>query len=161
MRIEVRRAVLDDIAGIQSLARLAHIQTPGNVAQLRFFERVYSTESLTRSIQNRGAHLLVAINDDQIVGMCGFGSPLLDECEDRKEIHRLFVLPERAREGIGGRLIEGVVTALRDEPMVRRVSIYVNRHDAARLAFFKKYGFTHQPAEDQGSDYYLERQLDT
>lgn len=160
MIIEVRRAVLTDIPGIQSLARLVHIHTPDNAAQVRFFERIYSTESLTRSIQNRGANLLIAVSDGQIVGLCGFGSPLMDECEDRKEIHRLFVLPERAREGIGGRLIEGVVMALRAEPMVRRVSIYVNRYDSARLAFFKKYGFVHIPTEDQGSDYYLEHQLD-
>jgi hypothetical protein len=60
--------------------------------------RVYSEESLKRILLNKGVTLLVAEVDGTIAGLCQFGSPLLDDCEDRKEIHRLLIHPDYCRQ---------------------------------------------------------------
>ena len=161
----IRKAVEGDIAGIRSLAEATLRQTivttkvenPGKVE--RTLERIYSEDRLRRSIKSSGTTLLVAEKDAKIVGLCQFGSPLMDECEDRKEIHRLLVHPEYCRQGIGTQFVEAVEDALNDNVDVARISVYVNPSDIARIQFFSALGFHHEVTEDKDNEWYLELEL--
>lgn len=161
----IRKAVENDIAGIRSLAEatlrqtMAATQIENPTYVERTLERIYSEDRLRRSIKSSGTTLLVAEKDNIIVGLCQFGSPLMDECEDRKEIHRLLVHPDYCRQGIGTQLVEAVEDALSESVDVARVSVYVNPADMARIRFFSTLGFHHEVTEDKDNEWYLELEL--
>lgn len=161
----IRAAREQDIAGIRTLADAAIRQTMAatgiedSAYVDRLLARVYSEDKLRRSIANKKTTLLVADENGAIVGLCQFGSPLLDECEDRKEIHRLLVHPAYCRKGIGGLFIEAIEQSLRGDVVVRRVSVYINPSDIGRLRFFAKHGFYHDQIEDKDGEWYMEKGL--
>jgi ribosomal protein S18 acetylase RimI-like enzyme len=161
----IRKAVEKDIAGIRVLAEATlhqtmaatHLENPAYID--RTLERIYSEDKLRRSINSQGTTILVAEKDDKIVGLCQFGSPLIDECEDRKEIHRLLVHPDYCRQGIGTQFVEAVEDELSEDVEVARVSVYVNPSDMARIRFFTTLGFHHEATEDKDDEWYLELEL--
>jgi len=157
----IRAALENDIAAIQALASvvLRQTATADSVAVDRMLARVYAQDSLRRSIVAGGTTLLVAEHDDALVGLCQFGSPLIDECEDRKEIHRLLIHPGFCRQGIGGQFVAAVEADLREDVAVARVSVYVHPDDMARIRFFAKQGFHHEAVEDKDGEWYMEKDI--
>ena len=162
----IRKATEKDITGIRLLAEATlhqtmaatHLENPAYVD--RMLERIYSEETLRRSIATGGTTLLVAEKDGQIVGLCQFGSPLMDECEDRKEIHRLLIHPDYCRQGIGTQFVEAVEDELSEDVEVARISVYVNPVDIARIRFYAALGFHHEMTEDKDDEWYMELELD-
>jgi ribosomal protein S18 acetylase RimI-like enzyme len=162
----IRKATEQDITGIRHLAEVSlhqtmaatHLENPAYVD--RVLERVYSEEALRRSISTGGTTLLVAEQDGQIVGLCQFGSPLMDECEDRKEIHRLLIHPDYCRQGIGTRFVEAVEDELSEDVGIARISVYVNPADTGRIRFYAALDFYHEMTEDKDGEWYMELELD-
>jgi ribosomal protein S18 acetylase RimI-like enzyme len=134
-----------------------HVENPAYVA--RMLERLYSHASLQRSIENEGTTLFVAEQDAKIVGLCQFGSPLIDECEDRKEIHRLIVHPQYQRQGIGTQFIDAIEDELDEDVDIARISVYVNPSDRARIRFYTTLEFHHEMTEDKDDEWYMELEL--
>lgn len=156
MSFTIRYADEHDIPALQALAQAS---LPTSPERERLLKRVYSEASLKRSILSESATLLLVDNGEIIVGMCHFGSPLLDECEDRKEIHRLLVHPDFCRQGIGSEMIWAVEDDLEEEAEVQRISVYVDPADKIRLRFFGKHGFHHDQLEDKDDLWYMEKDL--
>jgi N-acetylglutamate synthase-like GNAT family acetyltransferase len=153
--LQVRPATPSDIAPIQALADVIYSAQFGDEAQKkRFLERMYSEKSLQRSIANQGTGYYVAIADETLVGLTHFGSPLMDECTDRKEVHRLFVHPRYIRRGIGGQLLVAMTQHYKNDPDVRKFFVYI-QNDSVREAFFGKYGFVHLPEQDKDTERYF------
>ncbi len=157
--INVRPAVEQDIAGIQQLAQTVLVaQYDADRAQ-RLLQRVYSTGSLTRTLHSEGVSLLVAESGAEIVGVCKYGSPLMDDCEDRKEIHRLFVHPEYMTSGIDSQFLSAIEADLRDEVDVQRISVYIQPDNEAAYDFYVENGFHHEMVEDKDGEWYMEKTL--
>jgi ribosomal protein S18 acetylase RimI-like enzyme len=163
MTLIINEAAETDIAGMQTLAeeyfRQAFAADHDEAYISRFLNRVYSEASLKRAIQSDGATFLVARDDDGIVGLCNFGSPLLDDCRERKEIFRLFVHPQRCRQGTGGKLIAETVKRLGQTGIVNECIVYVETADTIRQNFYQKYKFRHQPARDTDGNWCLVRNI--
>lgn len=161
----IRKADENDITGIRALAE-AYLRQTMAATQIenptygdRMLERIYSEASLQRSITNAGTTLLLAEMDEKVVGLCQFGSPLLDDCEDRKDIHRLLIHPEYCRRGIGTQFIDAVEDELSEDVDIARISVYVPLSDMARIRFYAALGFHHEMTEDKDGEWYMELDL--
>lgn len=162
MNAMIRSATTADIAGIQTLAsRVLALEITDTAALERYLKRIYSAESLLRALESEGVTTLVAEQDGQIVGLCSYGSPLMDDCEDLKEIHRLFVHPDYTKQGIGTAFVELIEDDLLDdeEADILRMSVYIKPDDKARLRFYAKLGFHHDLIEDKEGEWYMEKEL--
>jgi N-acetylglutamate synthase-like GNAT family acetyltransferase len=153
--VQVRFATFGDIEPIQAFADVIYSAQFSDEAQKkRFLERMYSEKSLQRSIANQGTGYYVAYADDTLVGLTHFGSPLMDECTDRKEVHRLFVHPHYTRRSIGGQLLGAMTQHYKNDPDVQKFFVYI-QNDSVREAFFGKYGFIHHPDQDKDDERYF------
>jgi len=85
------------------------------------------------------------------VGLLNFGAPLFDDCQERKEIYRLYVHPESTRQGIGGALLATMVETL-NSTVVNEVIVYQPLDNAIGRAFYEKYGFVHDELRDKAGD---------
>jgi ribosomal protein S18 acetylase RimI-like enzyme len=156
MTFTIRFADEHDIAALQALAHAALPATPANA---RLLKRIYSENSLRRSINSESTTLIVADSGDQLVGMCHFGAPLLDDCEERREIHRLLIHPDYVRQGIASELLWEVEDDVSQDAVVLRLSVYVDPSDKPRLRFYGKHGFHHDQIEDKDDLWYMEKDL--
>src|SRR5689334_21900290 len=104
MSVTVRKAEEKDIPAIKNLVK-AVLEESDEETFKRLFKRVYSEEALQKSLRSTGASMILAEMDTKVAGLCQFGSPLIDDCEDRKEIHRLYVHPDYLKEGVGEALV--------------------------------------------------------
>lgn len=153
--LTVRLAAPPDIPAIQQLAHAVY--TTGiadEVGRQRRLERLYNPASLSHSIANEATALYLAHTDHEVVGLTHFGSPLLEECANRKEIHRLLVHPAYTRRGTGGQLLQAMVAHHQHQPLVRQFFVYVPAADEARAAFYRRYGFQRLSSQDRDEDRY-------
>jgi ribosomal protein S18 acetylase RimI-like enzyme len=128
---------------------------PDDNQRRRFLERVYSERSLQRSIENEATVFYVAHDGEQVVGLAHMGSPLTEECTDRKEIHRLLVHPDFVRQGIGQMFIEAMVAHYKSDLRVRQFFVYVPPTDEARAAFYRKLGYQRLSTQDRDGERYF------
>lgn len=158
MHLTITQATPANIPGIQALANMVFRQAmvaDHDAAYIeRFLQRVYSENSLKRTIENGSTTFLVATTPDTLVGMLQFGSPLFDDCEERKEIHKLYIHPDYTRQGIGGQLLTEMLRQLQATEIVREVFAYVKADDIARQQFYQKYQFGHIPTQDKHDEHY-------
>lgn len=161
--LAARRAIPDDADAIHEFAsrivRAEMANTHPASAIERFISRVYAPDSIRRSIESEGSQILLAFVDAQIVGLCTVGSPLMDDCEDRKEIHRLLIDPAHDFNAVGAALLAAVENQFNEDADVWRISVYVSPDDAARVRFFAKMGFHHELVEDKDDLWYMEKDL--
>ncbi|GEM_PF-2315761 len=150
--VTIHPAALDEIAGIQAVAQHIYRQQYADATQAdRLYKRAFSETSLQRAIGNASSWYYTARTEDTIVGLFHFGSPLLDDCEERKEIYRLYVHPEHTRQGIGGSFIQAMVDILKPS-VVNEVIVYQPLTNTIGAAFYEKYGFVHDPLRDKSGD---------
>lgn len=159
MTISVRKAEEKDIPAIQELVKVV-LADSDEATQKRLFKRVYSEEALQKSLRSTGASMILAEAEDTLAGLCQYGSPLMDDCEDRKEIHRLYVHPDYLKAGAGEALVKAVEDALNSDAKVKRVSVYVNPDtQMALVRFYAAQGFHHDQIEDKDDEWYMEKPL--
>jgi N-acetylglutamate synthase-like GNAT family acetyltransferase len=159
MSITVRKAEEKDIPAIQELVK-AVLAESDSASLKRLFSRVYSQEALQKSLRSPGASMILAEGEDKLAGLCQFGSPLMDDCEDRKEIHRLYVHPDYLKAGAAEALLKAVEADLKPDVEVKRVSVYVNPDkQPAMLRFYAAQGFHHDQIDDKDDEWYMEKPL--
>lgn len=159
MSITVRKAEEKDIPAIQELVK-AILAENDEASLKRLFKKVYSEEALQKSLRSTGASMILAEDEGKLAGLCQFGSPLMDDCEDRKEIHRLYVHPDYLKAGAGEALVKAVEDDLKPDVEVKRVSVYVNPDkQMAMVRFYAAQGFHHDQIEDKDDDWYMEKPL--
>lgn len=124
----------------------------------RFFRRAFTEKSLLSAIRNQGAVYLVAYEDERIVGVCHFGSPLFDDCETRKELYYIYVHPDYWQQGIGTALLDELAVQLRPQRKTE-VFTYLDPRNIGAQAFFEDSGFVHVLSEDKDGELYLRKVL--
>jgi ribosomal protein S18 acetylase RimI-like enzyme len=151
-QVTIHPTTLEEIVGIQALAQSVYRRQYTDIAQAdRLYQRAFSDTSLQRAIQNGAAWYYTALSGDTIVGLINFGAPLFDDCQERKEIYRLYVHPEYERQGVGGALIAAMVETLAPT-VVNEVIVYQPLDNAIGKAFYEKYGFKQDPLRNKSGE---------
>lgn len=138
--IEIREAVTGDAKALAEYAgalfaeRLTtmflHDSPPTQEDQLRFIQ----------GFEAENAHLLVAVARDEIVGMAGFkghGRPQLRHAG----IIGFGVAQPHRRQGVGLRLLNGLITWAEADPLLSRIECDVFATNTAALSLLEKTGF--------------------
>ncbi|MGE5579493.1 MAG: GNAT family N-acetyltransferase [Bacillota bacterium] len=169
LQITVRAATLSDIPFIQDIARRTWTDTYRGViaedAQAAVLGRAYSKEALTVSIGRGQAFLVAEVcggqavpSDPAVDGDSTVDSVPTVHCSNDRlagyvdvdydgrqaNLHRLYVLPEYQRLGLGKRLLqEAVAQTLARLPAGSSCPLvaYVERDNTRARAFYKKMGF--------------------
>ncbi|NJR12492.1 GNAT family N-acetyltransferase [bacterium] len=150
--IVVHAATMNEIEGIQALAQSIYRRQYSDTAQAdRLYKRAFSEASLQRAIASPSSWYYTARRDETVLGLFHFGAPLFDDCQERKEIYRLFVHPDATRQGIGGSFLAAMV-ALLTPTIVNEVIVYQPLDNAIGRAFYEKYGFVHDPLRDKDNE---------
>lgn len=138
----VRAATTADIPVIQAIARAtwpvsyARMISPAQIAYM--LDLMYGTAALEEQFGAKGHRFLLAEQDGQPVGFAGFehGHRSLP----RTRLHKLYVLPQVQRAGMGLTLLQAVLAeALHAGDTA--VELNVNRNNPAR-DFYARHGFT-------------------
>jgi ribosomal protein S18 acetylase RimI-like enzyme len=139
--MNIRRATLEDILGIQQVAHVSWhsafegIMRPDTRANI--LSEFYSEESLTHSLQRRDSVFLVALERDKVVG---FVQALPRPGNGGYELARLFILPNYQRQGIGRQLLQQVESLLAGQTLWAMVE----KNNQKAVAFCQAMGFCRQ-----------------
>ena len=128
--ITTRKATTADISLINELATEAfpytyrEILTPEQIDYM--MDWMYSPESLRRQMEEEGHHYYLIYKDGQAAGYVS----IQQEGDDLFHLQKIYVLPAFWKDGLGRRLFEVAVNAIRDlHPTPCRMELNVNRHN--------------------------------
>jgi phage shock protein PspC (stress-responsive transcriptional regulator)/GNAT superfamily N-acetyltransferase len=145
--ITTRKATTADISLINELATEAfpytyrEILTPEQIDYM--MDWMYSPESLRRQMEEEGHHYYLIYKDGQAAGYVS----IQQEGDDLFHLQKIYVLPAFWKDGLGRRLFEVAVNAIRDlHPTPCRMELNVNRHNPAR-GFYEHMGITVENVE--------------
>ncbi len=149
----------DEVESLQTLAQ--HIWRtcyPAIIshAQIDYMLAQRYTPALLRQQRAQGDPVFVARDGARLVG---FAHACLTE-EGRCKLDKLYVSPERQRQGVGSRLLTEVQAFARRQGCAT-LFLRVNKHNGAALAAYRKHGFVIQTAltEDIGGGFVMDDYL--
>jgi len=150
----VRRATVSDIPSIQEIARVTWADTYRGIipeeAQAKVLARAYSTESLSTSISRSQAFLVAEVRQAAAEAPVLAGYVDIDFDGKQLNLHRLYVLPQHQRTGLGRRLLDKAVAlaagCTSSAPDLRLVA-HVEKDNHKARAFYKKVGFVEDEEE--------------
>ncbi|WP_435334753.1 GNAT family N-acetyltransferase [Haloarchaeobius sp. TZWWS8] len=141
--VTIRSAALDDVPGIQRVARESwhaahdHILDPAAVD--RQVDEWYATDPVTERVTMTDVHVFVADADDVV----GFASGVAANRADHGELAELatiYVHPDWWGERVGSRLLERVEDEMRERGF-SELSITVLSENQVGLSFYRKHGY--------------------
>ncbi len=164
MTVDIYDAELDDIPEILALIQQVLIQQNGEhneQAVQHAMKQLYTQEALEKTLASDNRHLIVAIIDDTIAGVCQYGIPIMDDCdcEDLRAIHSLFVHPDFEHNEIASALIYDVEESINEDAGVQRLSVFVDEKAMPLIKFYASLGFYHDQVEDSETEWYMEKDL--
>ena len=116
---------------------------PGIVAQ-SYLDKL--TLEKCESIAYKGLdNILVAKDDDQVVGFVGFGKYRNDELPSAGEVFSLYVLSAYYGRGIGYRLMQEALKRLTDYP---QVAVWVLKDNQRAIHFYERCGYRFDGREE-------------
>lgn len=113
----------------------AHVAQVAELEKL-CFSTPWSERSVAVELENPLSYWLVALCDGQVVGYVG-SQTVLDEAD----MMNLAVMPDARRQGIAGKLLDGLLSHLRQEK-VRCLTLEVRASNQAAQALYEAWGFT-------------------
>jgi len=146
--IEIVEAKSQDFSAVKEIAYKTWPDTYGTILtkqQLDYMlDLFYSEEALRKNASEKGHLFFLAKDHDLAVAFVSIEHNYQQQSITR--IHKIYILPETQGQGIGKLLIEKV-EFLANEAKSEKLSLNVNRHNAA-LFFYKKNGFEIVGEED-------------
>ena len=144
--MDVRGAKLGDVESIRDVAERAwDVAYDGILPDEVIDETVedwYSREFVERALSREETVLLVAVEDEEVVG---FAHAVSEEGEEG-DLLRLYVDPDRWDRGIGTRLFERVREELGNAG-IRRLKAMVLAENEIGNAFYRDLGFQREATE--------------
>ncbi len=136
--VVIRKAELADIPVIQRIAFKTWPETFGQILskpQLTYMlDLMYSELSLKEQIKEKGHEFVIS-------GMDGFSSFELNYMENPvTKIHKIYILPTAQGQGVGKALFCHIV-AMAKACSNDTLTLNVNKHNHAAIAFYQKQGF--------------------
>lgn len=135
----IRDATAADFSSIIEIAYKTWPKTYGEIlsaAQLEFMLRLFYNEQALEQNKSNGQHFLIVFEGKNAIAFASYENNYADKTT---HIHKIYVLPELHKRGIGKRLlneIEKRATGFGDQLL----SLNVNRFNNARY-FYEKNGF--------------------
>ena len=145
--VVVRGAVGDDLGGVLSVGHRTWLATYEPIAGPEYvamgLAKWWTSDVVTDSI--RKGRTLVAVKDDEVVGVATFGTQ-----NDAFVMWKLYVLPDYHGHGIGSRLMDAVVDRAREAEHDRIILSYMEGNQLA-ARFYRRHGFVETHRESGGS----------
>lgn len=163
--VTITVAQAEDIAALQVTAAACWWATYGVLLSADFIEtflaRAYNAQVLLQEIANANSYFLIAQHGDALIGFGQVG-PALPR-RDRApvapaDLHRLYLLPQWQRQGIGARLLAELEAWLRAQGHPYYGAYVLAANEPAKH-FYQRQGFAHKPACDIQDEWYLVKQL--
>lgn len=136
--IVLRKAVPIDIPIISDLAEQIWPRTYSSYIseeQLRYMlDKMYNREVLSGQLAD-GHTFLIASEQGNSLGFAGFSE--IDKATKTYKLHKLYVLPDTHRKGLGSLLIKEVIR-LASEDGGKFLQLNVNRNNSAKDFYLKK-----------------------
>ena len=106
-------------------------------------DRFYSEASLLDQMTHQQHQFIIAYEDEEPVAFASYGriGP------DTFKLHKLYILPAMQGKGVGRSLVEHIAAAVKKEGS-EWLTLNVNIHNHAAMAFYERTGFTHFRSED-------------
>ncbi|MBP7831438.1 MAG: GNAT family N-acetyltransferase [Candidatus Pacebacteria bacterium] len=86
-------------------------------------------------------NMLFAQSDDKLIGMIGFYSEELEKLSHVASIVSFYVTPSARGQKVGKQLMDACLSAIRDNPKVRKVALHVTASRLEAIALYKKFQF--------------------
>src|SRR5262245_58208202 len=140
-RVMVRRAEATDLPQVEAVARAtwpaAYAGIIPDEIQRRLLDSWYSPESLRRALAVEGSSFFVAESAGDVIGFAQY----VRRSAESVELTRIYVLPDRQRDGIGTRLVKAGLAKFAEEDL-EYLTVAVERDNANGRRFYEKAGFT-------------------
>jgi len=164
--ITIEKAAISDLNVVREIAYKTWPNTYGEIVSATqidyMLESLYSIETLSANITEKGHHFLLAKENHNYLGFASYEHHY--NAEPITKIHKIYILPEAQGKGVGKMLIHKVAD-LAKEAGIEKLRLNVNRYNNA-ITFYKKLDFTIVGEEiiplDHGyvmDDYIMEKQI--
>ena len=163
MTIVVAQA--EDVPALQAAAAASWWATYKDLLSADFIEKFlahsYNERVLLKEIAGAQSRFLVAKQGDALIGFGQVG-PALPRRDPAPvapaDLHRLYLLPQWQRQGIGAQLLGEMEGWLREQgyPVY---GAYVLASNEPAKHFYLRQGFTHKPECDVQDEWYLVKRL--
>lgn len=159
--MDIYDAVEDDIPKIRTLIKAALSAQHDKITVARLMKTLYSASAFQKTLESDNRHLIVAIIDEVIAGVCQYGIPIMDDCdcEDLRSIQFLFVHPDYEHDEIAAALVYDVEDSISEQAGVQRLSVFVNPNFMKLIKFYAGLDFYHDQVEDVDGEWYMEKDL--
>lgn len=164
--MEIIEATTEEIHIIQSLSDIVWPHTFKDMLsseQIRYMmDMMYSTESLTKQMED-GCHYLLVKSGDEYLGYMSYEN----NCQGKHwtKVHKIYLLPSTQGTGLGHKLIDMAVD-IASKNNDSELSLNVNRDNTKAINFYKRMGFevVHSEDNDIGcgflmTDYVMNKKL--
>lgn len=156
--MEIKKATVNDIETIQHLAKIIWPQAYNDIIsseQLRYMlNLIYSTESLTKQIEN-GHQFILVIENSIAIGFASFSQKNTEE-PNTFRLHKIYVLPNQPVKGIGSFLLSYVCKASVNAGATL-LELNVNKYNKAKLFYEKKeFRILREEVIDIGNGYVMD-----
>lgn len=139
MEESIRDATVEDIAGIQRVARRGWTATYGDFLPETAIDAIladwYAPEQLEPSITAENTVYLVAETDD----IAGYASAA-PTANEEGQLYAIYIDPDRWNDGIGTGLLDSILERL-EERGVRRLRVEVLADNTVGIPFYESRGF--------------------
>ena len=156
--MEIKKATLKDIDTIQQLAQIIWPHAYSEIIskeQIKYMlNLIYSNTSLTNQMQ-KGHKFVLAINENIALGFASYSIKSKEE-PTTFLLHKIYVLPNISKKGIGSFLLTHVCNAGIKAGAIL-LELNVNKYNSAKQ-FYEKKGFTFLKEEviDIGNGYIMD-----
>lgn len=146
--IEIIPANASHIRDIQAVAEIAwrnafrHILSPEQIDYMMNW--MYSSKSLAEQMEQKNHRFFLALKNNKVVGYMSIEHNC--EASGKTKIHKIYILPENQKSGIGQRLIAFASCEARNQND-RAIYLNVNKFNESAIAFYKCLGFALSKAE--------------
>jgi ribosomal protein S18 acetylase RimI-like enzyme len=139
MEATVREATVEDIPGIQRVARSGWMATYGDFLTETAIETIlddwYAAEQLERPITSTENVYLVA----ELDGIAGYASAA-PTANEEAQLYAIYADPDHWNDGLGTALLDGVRDRLSDRG-IRRLRVEVLAENSVGVSFYESRGF--------------------
>jgi len=144
-RAIIRRPEVTDLSKVETVARatrpVAYAGIIPHEIQRSLLNSWYSPESLRRALAAQGSSFFVAESSGGVIGFAQF----VRRSAESVELTRIYVLPDRQRDGVGSRLLDAGLAEFAEEGL-RRLTVSVERDNRTGRRFYERSGFR-EPSE--------------
>jgi ribosomal protein S18 acetylase RimI-like enzyme len=150
--VEIRPAVLEDAEQLGAVHYQGWMETYTGKIPDAFLAAKSAEQSTAMFRRTHCKDTMVAVQDGQIIGFCGYGAYRGQEAESFGEIQGIYLLQAYQHRGIGQALLQAGVHALQAEGY-QHIVLWVLHTNEKAITFYQKNGFSfdgHQKAADLG-----------